>query len=94
MGSAQAAQTMRIVAEDKAARRGAPADGAQLDAYAAKIAAYYDAQESAFVSSGRLCDDGLLDPRHSRHMLGFSLAMAAEAETTATRPVSFGVGRI
>lgn len=94
MGAAQAAQTMRIVAQEKAARTGEPVDEAQLDAYAAKIAAYYEAQESAFVSSGRLCDDGLLDPRDSRRMLGFSLAMGAESELTPTRPLSFGVGRI
>ena len=94
MGSAQAAQTMRIVAEEKAARTGEPVDVAELDAYTAKIAAYYDAQESAFISSGRLCDDGLLDPRDSRRMLGFSLAMGAESASITTRPLSFGVGRI
>lgn len=94
MGAEQAAQTMRVVAEEKAARGGEPVDSAQLDAYTAKIVAYYEAQESAFVSSGRSCDDGLIDPRHSRQMLGFSLGMAAEAARTETRPVSFGVGRI
>ncbi len=94
MGASQAAQTMRVVAEEKAARAGTPVDEAELDAYAARIAAHYDAQESAFVSSGRSCDDGLLDPRDSRRMLGFALAMAAEAATTPTRPLSFGVSRI
>jgi geranyl-CoA carboxylase beta subunit len=94
MGAQQAAQTMRIVAEEKLARSGKPIDTAQLDAYAAKIVAYYEAQESAFVSSGRMCDDGMIDPRHSRNVLGFALGMAAEGEVTQPRPVSFGVGRI
>lgn len=94
MGAQQAGQTMRIVAEAKAARTGEPVDSAAMDAYAAKIVEYYEAQESAFISSGRLCDDGLLDPRHSRDMLGFALAMGAEGEAAEPHPLSFGVGRI
>ncbi|HEX4108689.1 MAG TPA: carboxyl transferase domain-containing protein [Solirubrobacteraceae bacterium] len=94
LGAEQAAQTMRMVAAEKAVRDGEPLDDAALDKYAADIAAYYDAQESAFVSSGRMCDDGLLDPRHSRHMLGFSLAMAAESQLTETHPLSFSVARM
>ena len=54
----------------------------------------YEAQEPAFVTSGRMCDDGLIDPRDSRDVLGFALATAADAEAIVPRPLSFGVGRI
>jgi geranyl-CoA carboxylase beta subunit len=94
MGAQQAARTMRIVSEEKLASSGDPIDTEGLDEYAAQIVAYYEAQESAFVSSGRMCDDGLIDPRDSRNVLGFGLAMAAECDVTETHPVSFGVGRI
>ncbi|MCW3039318.1 MAG: Propionyl-CoA carboxylase [Solirubrobacterales bacterium] len=94
MGSEQAAGTMRIVAEAKAQRTGTPVVEAEMRTYTDEITAYYDAQEPAFITSGRSCDDGVIDPRHSRNVLGFSLAMSAEAEATTPRPLSFGVGRI
>jgi geranyl-CoA carboxylase beta subunit len=94
MGAHQAAQTMRVVAEERARRSGQPVDDAALDGFAAHIVELYEAQESAFVVSGRGCDDGMIDPRDTRRFLGFGLGMAADTAGTATRPVSFGVGRM
>lgn len=94
MGAAQAAETMRIVAAEKSARSGQLMDEKALEDFAASITDLFESQESALVNSGRLCDDGLLDPRDTRRMLGFSLSMAAEAEQTEVNPLSFGVGRI
>ena len=94
MGAEQAAGTMRIVAEAKAQRTGVPVDEEQMRSYVDGITAYYAKQEPAFITSGRSCDDGVIDPRHSRSVLGMALAMGAEAEATTPRPLSFGVGRI
>ncbi len=94
MGGAQAAQTMRIVAEDKAERKGESADAAEMDALVERITALYEAQEPAFVTSGRGLDDGVIDPRDSRKVLAISLATVHEAEIAKPRPLSFGVGRI
>ena len=38
--------------------------------------------------------NGMIDPRDSRRVLGFGLAMAEEGDNRKVRPVSFGVGRI
>ena len=94
MGGEQAAGTMRVVAEERAARKGEPVDEAAMEAFAQQIVDLYSAQESAFVTSGRQMDDGMIDPRDSRRVLGFGLAMAEEGDNRKVRPVSFGVGRI
>src|SRR5947208_328426 len=51
MGGEQAAQTMRIVAEAGAARKGVPADAAALDAQSAKIIDVFERQADAFYNS-------------------------------------------
>ncbi len=93
MGAEQAATTMRIVAEQRAEKRGETLDEAFVEAFVQQLVDLYSAQEPAFVTSGRLLDDGVIDPRDTRKVLGFLLTTVAEAE--AARPVatSFGVGR-
>lgn len=93
MGAEQAATTMRIVAEQRAARKGEVVDAAQLDAFSQHIVDLYSAQEPAFVTSGRGLDDGVIDPRDTRALLGFLLATQAEAEAAVLRPTTFGVAR-
>jgi geranyl-CoA carboxylase beta subunit len=94
MGGEQAAGTMRVVAEERAARKGEPVDEEAMEAFAKQIVDLYSAQESAFVTSGRQMDDGMIDPRDSRKVLGFGLAMAKEGDSRKVNPLSFGVGRI
>ncbi len=94
MGAAQAAQTMRIVAEEKAARDGKPVDEAALSTMSGRIVAHYEPQEPAFATSGRLCDDGVIDPRDTRRVIGFLLATAADGLAARPRPTSFGVARV
>ncbi len=93
MGAEQAATTMRIVAEARAARKGEPIDEEALSAFTQQIVELYAAQEHAFVVSGRGLDDGVIDPRDTRAVLGFLLATAAEADVADLRPVTFGVAR-
>ena len=93
MGGEQAAQTMRIVAEAAAARKGGVADAAMLDAQSAKIVEMFDRQADAFYTSGLLLDDGVIDPRETRAVLAECLAMCRDANERSLNAMQFGVAR-
>ena len=93
MGGEQAALTMRIVTEATARRRGEPVDEAKLDALERRIVENFDRQAGALHTSARLLDDGVVDPRDTRRLLGFVLDTCAEAQRRELRPLSFGVAR-
>ncbi len=93
MGGEQAALTMRIVAEGGARRRGQPVDEAQLAALEQRIVANFDQQSDAFYTSGRLLDDGVIDPRDTRRVLGLAFDICRRAERRVLRPIQFGVAR-
>jgi len=93
MGGEQAALTMRIVSETTARRRGEPVDEAKLDALSARIVEHFEAQAGALHTSARLLDDGIVDPRDTRKLLGFLLDTCAQAQTRTLHPTSFGVAR-
>jgi geranyl-CoA carboxylase beta subunit len=93
MGGEQAALTMRIVAEGGAKRRGQPVDEARLAALERAIVENFDAQSDAFHTSGRLLDDGVIDPRDTRRVLGLAFDICRTAEARTLRPVQFGVAR-
>ncbi|HEX6706117.1 MAG TPA: carboxyl transferase domain-containing protein [Albitalea sp.] len=94
MGGEQAAQTMRMVAEQAAQRKGVAVDAAALDAQGAKIVEMFERQADVFYTSGLVLDDGVIDPRDTRSVLGQCLAMCREAEGMALRPLMFGVARM
>ncbi|HKJ56339.1 MAG TPA: carboxyl transferase domain-containing protein, partial [Nitriliruptoraceae bacterium] len=87
MGAEQAATTMGIVARARARRAGVEVDDAELQSHQDAIIALYRAQESAFVTSGRGLDDGIIDPRDTRNLLGFLLATIAEGDAATPTPV-------
>jgi geranyl-CoA carboxylase beta subunit len=93
MGGEQAATTMAIVAEATAKRKGTTVDEAELSALKAQIVANFDGQASAFITSGLMLDDGVIDPRDTRKVLAFTLATCREAEARTLRPIQFGVAR-
>ncbi|SOY48104.1 acyl-CoA carboxylase subunit beta [Cupriavidus taiwanensis] len=93
MGGEQAAMTLEIVARQQAARKGVPVDEAQLASQTADIVANFERQASAFVTSGLLLDDGVIDPRDTRAVLAFVLATAREASLRKPHAIQFGVGR-
>ncbi len=94
MGSEQAARTMTQVAEVAAARKGEKIDREKLLAQEEKIKTHFANQESAFYTSGRVLDHGVIDPRDSRKVLGFALETCLEARARKLRPNSFGVARM
>ena len=93
MGGEQAAKVMEIVARGKAAREGAALDEEALGRQGAAIKGAIDAQSTALFSTARLWDDGIIDPRDTRRVLGLCLAIAAEGDDRLLRPNAFGVAR-
>jgi len=94
MGGEQAALTMDQVARDSAARRGIPVDEEALQAQKKRIVQHFQKQSHAFYTSGRMLDQGVIDPRDSRRVLGFALETLWEARNRRVHPNSFGVARL
>ena len=98
MGGEQAAKTMQIVAEAGMVRKGIPTDTpevqAQMKAQFDAIVQKFESQADAFHTSGLVLDDGVIDPRDTRAVLGFCLATIAEAAAREPRRMQFGVARM
>ncbi|NUT75592.1 acyl-CoA carboxylase subunit beta [Pseudomonas sp. C1C7] len=93
MGGAQAGKVLRIVTEAKQAKDGLVPDPKMLDMLEQVTAQKLDAQSTALYGSANLWDDGLIDPRDTRTLLGFLLDICHEAEVRPLQANSFGVAR-
>jgi geranyl-CoA carboxylase beta subunit len=93
MGGEQAGGVMTMLTAAKMKRQGLPVDEKMLAAMKSKIVAQLDAESTALYATARLWDDGLIDPRDSRRVLGLTLAICREAEAREIRPNTFGVAR-
>jgi len=94
MGGEQAATVMEIVADAQAARAGIEIDPKKRAAQRERLTHIFDSQSSAFYTSGHLLDDGVIDPRDTRKLLGLLLPIVMEAKERELRPNSFGVARL
>jgi len=97
MGGEQAAKVMSIVTREKWLKEGRAIgadDEAKLSAMEQRIVQQFDAESTAFAASARLFDDGLIDPRDTRRVLGFTLSICREARQRVVQPNSFGVARL
>jgi len=94
MGGVQAARTMSQVARVAATRRGQEIDETAVAAREARVVALFDGQSDAFYTSGRVLDQGVIDPRDTRRVLSFALETCSEARLRTLRPNSFGVARM
>ncbi len=92
MGAAQLAGVMSIVGRASATATGRPFDADADAARTAAIEAQIDAESHAFAVSGRLYDDGVVDPRDTRTVLGMGLS-AVHSNTVAGRR-GYGVFRM
>lgn len=93
MGGEQAAGTMEMVARTGFQRKGIEPDESKLAAQKAAITAHFNKQESAFYTSGRCIDHGVIDPRDTRRVLGFCLETCLEGRARTVKPSSYGVHR-
>jgi geranyl-CoA carboxylase beta subunit len=94
MGGEQAAKVMTIIAEDSAKRAGREPNTPMLTAAAKQIVDTYDAESTALFATARLWDDGIIDPRDTRRVVGMCLDVCDEAARRQLRPNSFGVARM
>jgi len=93
MGGEQAAETMAIVTEAAAARKGKPIERDKLDAMKAKITAVFDSQMDVFATSARMLDDGVIDPRDTRAILAEVMAICREGDARTPQRMQFSVAR-
>jgi acyl-CoA carboxylase subunit beta len=77
MGPAQLAGVLSIVGRQSAAARGQPYDEAADAAMRAAVEEQIEAESRPFFLSGRIYDDGVIDPRDTRTVLGLCLSVAA-----------------
>jgi acetyl-CoA carboxylase carboxyltransferase component len=92
MGGAQLAGVLSIVNRAAAAARGQTVDEAADAALRAAVEAQIEAESLPMFLSGRLYDDGVIDPRDTRTVLGMCLSAIANGPIEGTS--KFGVFRM
>nr|WP_238406369.1 carboxyl transferase domain-containing protein [Rhodococcus aetherivorans] len=92
MGGAQLAGVISIVGRAAAQARGQAFDEAADEAMRAAIENQIEAESLPMFLSGRLYDDGVIDPRDTRTVVGMCLSAIANAPIEGTD--SFGVFRM
>ena len=96
MGGAQAATVLKIVAENKFNRSGGTMDTAtraRVDAEALEAEQLLDEKSRALYATARVWDDGVVDPRDTRRLLGELLRTCRDSALRQLQPNSFGVAR-
>lgn len=79
MGGEQAANVLAEVAKDKHARADKAFTPEQEQALKAPILAEYEHKSSPYYASARLWDDGVIDPKDTRRVLGLALSACFNA---------------
>ena len=74
MGPRQMAGVMSIVRRERAARRGEPVSEEVEAAVTAAVADFAEAGSLALYATGRVTDDGIIDPRDTRTVLAMALS--------------------
>jgi len=92
MGGAQLAGVLSIVSRAAAEARGQQVDEQADAAMKAAVEAQIEAESLPMVLSGMLYDDGVIDPRDTRTVLGMCLSAIANAPVKGT--TNFGVFRM
>jgi acyl-CoA carboxylase subunit beta len=85
MGGPQLAGVMSIVRRNAAVRAGRDYDEQQDVTTRREIEEMIEAQSGALYATGRLWDDGVIDPRDTRTVLGMALAATHSAPVRGTR---------
>jgi acyl-CoA carboxylase subunit beta len=103
MGPAQLAGVLSIVGRQAAAARGEAYDEAADAAMRAAVEEQIEAESQPFFLSGRIYDDGVIDPRDTRTVLGMCLSAVESAQpgppgqpgrVEAGIPAGYGVFRL
>ncbi|MFY9470310.1 MAG: carboxyl transferase domain-containing protein, partial [Solirubrobacterales bacterium] len=92
MGPQQLAGVLSIVARAAAEERGQAVDEEADAAMRTAVENQIESESLALANSGRLYDDGIIDPRDTRTVLGLSLSVINNAEVRGAD--GFGVFRM
>eukprot|EP00474_Spongospora_subterranea_P000914 CRZ01372.1 hypothetical protein [Spongospora subterranea] len=91
MGGDQAAGVLAQVAIDKATREGRTLHDEEINKIRQPLLEQFERESSAFYSSARLWDDGIIDPKDTRQVLGLSLQAAMNFQPSRS---NYGVFRM
>ena len=91
MGGTQAANVLATVKEDQYHYKGMPVPEEEIKNLKREILAKYDYEGSAFYSTARLWDDGIIDPVDTRRILAMGIAASLNQKFP---PQQFGVFRM
>ncbi|MCC5810532.1 MAG: acyl-CoA carboxylase subunit beta [Ectothiorhodospiraceae bacterium] len=93
MGGEQAAKVLEIVTREKHRRRGTPVDEDDVAAAGRQLIEQFDRESTALFATARLWDDGIIDPRDTRKILGYCLSICHEEAGRTPNSITFGVPR-
>ena len=91
MGGEQAASVLATVRREQLEQRGEEWPASEEEAFKAPIRDQYEQQGHPYYATARLWDDGIIEPRDTRDVLGLALGVAGGAPLP---PVSYGVFRM
>jgi len=91
MGGEQAASVLAQVTREKKKRQGETWSTDEETALKAPLLEQYNKQSSAYYSSARIWDDGVIDPAETRKIIGMSLSISLNAPIL---PTQFGLFRM
>ncbi|PWI47286.1 methylcrotonoyl-CoA carboxylase [Candidatus Heimdallarchaeota archaeon B3_Heim] len=91
MGGEQAANVLATVKETQFAAQGKTLSPEQREEIIKPILAKYDKESSAYYSTGRLWDDGIIDPADTRIILALCISATLNADSPDTK---YGVFRM
>jgi 3-methylcrotonyl-CoA carboxylase beta subunit len=91
MGGTQAASVLSTIRREQADTRGETWTDAEESAFADPIREQFETQGSPYYSTARLWDDGIIDPKDTRAILGLALELCA---ATPLPEPAFGLFRM
>ena len=90
----QAATTMNHVWTRASKRRGEKICQKNLKAKLKEIEHHFESQSDAFYTSGRMMDQGMIDPRETRRVIGFCLGVCKARDQRQLQHNTFGIARL
>ena len=91
MGGEQAASVLATVKTEQLAARGEEWSAAEIEAFKEPIRAKYESEGSAYFSTSRIWDDGIIHPQDTRRVLSLALSISGLSPLAQT---SFGIFRM
>ena len=91
MGGEQAANVLCQVKMEQLERQGETMDAAQQAEFRQPILDKYEKESSPFYSTARIWDDGVIDPKDTRDVLGLAISTGYNAPIS---DVKYGVFRM